>query len=62
MREYVSKAFNPSKMFLVLKSELIKKKGMKKKGGGPDIGTVFIQAVPFIRCNSEDRLLGVVAL
>lgn len=29
MREFVSKAFNPSKIFIVLKSELIKK---KKKG------------------------------
>lgn len=60
MRELVSKAFNPSKIFIVLKSELIKKGRNEKKG--PAIGSVLIQAASFMHGNSEDRLSGVLAL
>lgn len=48
MREYVLKISNPSEMFIVLKSEVIKKNNNKQeRKKSPDIGTVFSQACVF---------------
>lgn len=57
MREYVLKTFNPSKMFTVLKSELIKKKKSRNEKRHLILGQCLVRLVSFMHDNSEDRLL-----